>query len=120
MREVFGAFEPDHSPLKELFNIEGEILSALIELEMEANAKILCLRRFEIILKRQRKIRVFVLGYRGSRHGNTLQTELFEVLNTFQKEIQKAAKDQDFTRIEGAISEFHGFLNQHTPGAADE
>jgi hypothetical protein len=121
--ELLNEFENisfEEPSLAKLISIEKELLSSLLEIPIQGEDRIRCLRRFEIILKRQRKIRVFVLGSRRGGPGNTLQTELFEVLNTFHEEIQKAATDQDLTSIERSISEVHGFLHQHTPGESNE
>ena len=58
--ELLNEFESikfEEPPLVELLSIEKELLHAVLELTIGGEGRIRCLRRFEIILKRQRKIR---------------------------------------------------------------
>ncbi len=102
---VFDTITVEDDLLRSLFSLERNLLSALIALPMASSARNRCLRRFEIILKRQRKLR----SMQRAAEEAVFQT-MVEAIDACVSEIETRASGQDIVAVHQAKTELIGWM----------
>jgi hypothetical protein len=105
---VFDTITVEHNPVESLFSLERNLLSVLIEFPMADSARNRCLRRFEIILKRQRKLR----SMERVTEEAVLQA-MVEVIDACVNKIETQGGDQDLAAVHQAQTELLEWIKKY-------